>query len=329
VLLNTATNSANLTTTMNKNNTPLVSIGIPTYNRAGGNLRKVIERALGQTYQNVEVIVSDNCSNDHTSEVVKSIEDPRLRYLRQVTNIVPGNNYNFCLSQAKGDYFLLFHDDDMIDRDFVETCISSLEPGQTVGAFFTGVRIIDEHDNILETHENRGKGLSPEDFILGWFKNIVVLYLCSTLYNTEKLREVGGFTSKKNLYNDLVPTFALAAKYGWKDIVDIKAGFRRHSGNAGSSISIQDWLEESLYLLDVMCQLLPDSCFLLRKKGNLYFCKKMYGYISRGLAVSHSPIDYLRIYRSYKYCYSPVEYWYDQKLSYRVGRIKRIFTAQD
>jgi len=113
---------------------PLVSIGIPTYNRANGNLLKVIERALGQTWQNVEVIVSDNCSTDHTPELVGAIEDPRLRYIRQETNIGPNNNFNTCLNQAKGEYFLLFHDDDMIDEDFVEACMSSLEPGQPVGA---------------------------------------------------------------------------------------------------------------------------------------------------------------------------------------------------
>ena len=313
----------------NSNKMPLVSIGIPTYNRAAGNLRKVIERALEQTYPNVEVIVSDNCSSDHTSEVVKSIEDTRLRYFRQETNIGPNNNFNFCLNQAKGDYFLLFHDDDMIDRDFIEACMSSLEPGQPVGAIFTGVRIIDEHDNVLEKHENRGEALSPEDFILGWFQDKTVLYLCSTLFNTIKLREVGGFASKKNLYNDLVPAFTLVAKYGWRDVVDIKAGFRRHSGNAGSTISIHDWLEESLYLLDEMCRLLPESCSVLRKEGNLYFCKKMYDYVSRGSAVSRSPTDYLRIYQSFNYCYSPIQYWYDKKLSCRIERIKRILVGQN
>ena len=89
---------------------PLVSIGIPTFNRADGNLRKVIERALGQTYQNVEVIVSDNCSSDRTPELVQSIEDHRLRYIRQEVNIGANNNFNFCLNQAKGEYFLLFHE---------------------------------------------------------------------------------------------------------------------------------------------------------------------------------------------------------------------------
>ena len=306
---------------------PLVSIGIPTYNRAGGNLPKVIERALGQTYQNVELIVSDNCSSDHTQALVRSIEDARLRYFRQETNIGPNNNFNFCLNQARGEYFLLFHDDDMIDQDFVEACISSLEPGQTAGVILTGVRIIDEHDIVVGEHENNAAGLSPAEFILGWFAGKTALYLCSTLYNTIRLKEAGGFSSKKNIYDDLVPTFTLATRYGRVDVAEAKASFRRHRENIGSTIPIYDWVEDSLYLLETYCRLLPDECNLLRKEGESYFCKKMYWYASEGMAVTQSPMDYLRIYKSYNYCYSPLRYWYTKKLGRRIRRIKQVLAG--
>ena len=302
---------------------PLVSIGIPTYNRANGNLLKVIERALGQTWQNVEVIVSDNCSTDHTPELVGAIEDPRLRYIRQETNIGPNNNFNYCLKQAKGEYFLLFHDDDMIDVDFVEACMSSLEPGRSVGAIFTGVRVIDGDDNVLEKHENRAAGLSPAEFVLGWFKGRIALYLCSTLYNTERLKEIGGFGSKKNLFDDLVPTFTLTTRYGRADVADVKASFRRHLSNRGATVPIRDWIEDSRYLLDVMYKLLPDDRDRLQREGNVYFCRKMYQYISGGQAVSRSPMDYFYIYRSFDYCFSPLRFFYARKLGRRVGRLKK------
>jgi len=308
---------------MTTNNNRLVSIGIPTYNRAQGNLRTVVERALGQTYTNIEVIVSDNCSSDNTAELLQSFDDPRLRYFRQETNIGPNNNFNYCLDQARGEYFLLFHDDDMIDVDFVESCMAALQPGQRVGTIFTGVRIIDQDDNVLETHENCGAGLSPADFVLGWFNDVTVLYLCSTLYNTGKLKEIGGFSSKKYLYDDLVPTFTLASKYGRVDVRDVKAGFRRHEGNRGSTIPIQDWIEDSQFLLDTIEQVLPEQRDLLRREGERYFCRKMYGYIDNGLAVSRSLLDYLKIYQAYHYCYSPLRYRYEKKWRGKVGRIKQ------
>jgi len=310
-----------------ESNNQLVTIGIPTYNRADGNLRNVIERALGQTYQNVEVIVSDNCSTDHTPELVRSVVDPRLRYFRQQANIGPNNNFNFCLNQAKGEYFLLFHDDDMIDEDFIETCMSSLAPGQSPGVFLAGVRIIDEHDNVLEEHQNEASGLSPAEFILGWFEGKTAIYLCNTIYNTTRLRGVGGFSSKKNIYDDLVPTLTLATRFGRVDVTDVKAGFRRHLENRGSSIPVRDWVEESLYLLETFCNLLPDECDTLRKEGNLYFCKKMYRYASEGMAVAPSFLDYLKIYKSYNYCYSPPRFWYRKKLRRRVRQIKQMLAG--
>lgn len=309
------------------NSDRLVSIGIPTYNRAKGNLRKVIERALGQTYPNIEVIVSDNCSSDNTPELVQSFDDPRLHYYRQETNIGPNNNFNYCLNQARGEYFLLFHDDDMIDPDFIETCMAALEPGQSVGTIFTGVRIIDQDNRVLESHENRGAGLSPSEFVLGWFNNTTVLYLCSTLYHTKRLKEVGGFFSKRFLYDDLVPTFTLATRFGRLDIREVKAGFRRHQGNRGSTVPIQDWMEDSLFLLDTIDRLMPDRRDVLRREGDRYFCRKMYGYIDNGLAVSGSALDYLRIYRAYHYCYSPLRHLYDRKGRNKIARIKQAFAG--
>ena len=93
---------------------PLVTIAIPTYNRANGYLKNAIECALKQTYRNIEVVISDNCSSDNTEEVVKGYTDPRIRYFRQSANIGANNNFNFCLEKAQGSYFLLFHDDDSI-----------------------------------------------------------------------------------------------------------------------------------------------------------------------------------------------------------------------
>jgi glycosyltransferase involved in cell wall biosynthesis len=63
------------------NETPLVSVILPTYNRAS-LLGRAIRSVLAQTYTNLELIVVDDCSPDATRDVVRSFDDPRLRYLR-------------------------------------------------------------------------------------------------------------------------------------------------------------------------------------------------------------------------------------------------------
>src|SRR5215813_12822113 len=122
---------------------PLVTIAIPTYNRGGSYLPQALQSALGQTYPNLDIIVSDNCSPDHTADYVRSIADQRLRYFRHEPSIGHKGNYNFCVQQAKGDYLLLLHDDDAIDKDFVSSCIDAAAGTSNVGVIRTGIRRID------------------------------------------------------------------------------------------------------------------------------------------------------------------------------------------
>lgn len=80
---------------MADHNHPLVSIAMLTYNRADGYLKQAIQSAVTQTYSNIEIIVSDNCSTDNTEKLVKSFNDSRIRYFKQSRNIgmVPNSNF--------------------------------------------------------------------------------------------------------------------------------------------------------------------------------------------------------------------------------------------
>jgi glycosyltransferase involved in cell wall biosynthesis len=105
---------------------PLVSIGVPTFNRPKG-LQKAISAILRQSYKNIEIIVSDNCSpTKETSEVVARFlkEDSRVKYFTQPENQGILNNFYFVLRQAKGNYFMWAADDDEWQgNDFLETLI--------------------------------------------------------------------------------------------------------------------------------------------------------------------------------------------------------------
>jgi glycosyltransferase involved in cell wall biosynthesis len=145
-------------------NCPLVTIGIPTYNRADRYLKEAIESALKQTYPNIEIIVSDNCSSDDTGLIVESFNDSKLQYHRHEINIGGNANFNFCLEKAKGVFFLLLHDDDLIDSDFVETCINTVKNRTDIGIIRTGTREIDLDGNVLIETPNTSDGLSTEEF---------------------------------------------------------------------------------------------------------------------------------------------------------------------
>ncbi|HAN79146.1 MAG TPA: hypothetical protein DCQ31_15960 [Bacteroidales bacterium] len=104
-------------------NLPLVSVGIPTYNRPEG-LRRTLECITGQTYKNLEIIVSDNCSPDsNVTDVINEFtkKDPRVRAYRQVENIGAAENFKFVLQKATGEYFMWAADDDEWKPEFITT----------------------------------------------------------------------------------------------------------------------------------------------------------------------------------------------------------------
>jgi glycosyltransferase involved in cell wall biosynthesis len=252
-------------------NCPLVTIAIPTYNRADGYLKEAIQSALDQTYLNLEIIVSDNCSADDTESIVNSFSDRRLQYFRHKKNIGAKKNFNYCLKKASGAYFLLLHDDDLIDHDFVEACIKKTDSTTDIGIIRTGTRVIDAEGNVTKEHPNRAAGLSTVEFIRFWFSWKTALYLCSTLFNTKRLKEIGGFQSKHNLFLDVFAEFELAAKYDRIDIEDIKSSYREHPSELSFNSKVSEWCEDSLLLLNLTCELVPEEKVNLRKEGLNYF----------------------------------------------------------
>ncbi len=104
---------------------PLVSVGIPTYNRPNG-LRRTLECITGQTYKNLEIIVSDNCSpGSETETVVREFmaNDPRIHYYRQGEKQWPTYNFRFVLEKPTGEYFMWAADDDEWKDIYIERCL--------------------------------------------------------------------------------------------------------------------------------------------------------------------------------------------------------------
>jgi glycosyltransferase involved in cell wall biosynthesis len=107
---------------------PLVSIGVPTYNRPAG-LRKLLASIEKQTYSNLEIIISDNCStNPEVSEIIRqyAAKDQRVKPFRQSENVGLENNFNFVYWKATGIYFMWMSDDDYFDDNYVSECMNFL-----------------------------------------------------------------------------------------------------------------------------------------------------------------------------------------------------------
>lgn len=109
---------------------PVVTIGIPTYGRAG-LLERALRSALAQDYPAVRVLVSDDASPDDgaTERAVRTLaaSNPAVRYLRQPRNLGFTGNYNATLAAAETDLFMWLADDDWLAPDYVSRCVAALQ----------------------------------------------------------------------------------------------------------------------------------------------------------------------------------------------------------
>lgn len=106
---------------------PLVSIGIPTYNRAG-SLHRTVRSALAQDHPELEVVVSDDGSTDGTPGLLQTLEagNPRLRCVKQPVNLGHARNFQAVLEAARGEYFMWLSDDDWLDESYVSQCLAAV-----------------------------------------------------------------------------------------------------------------------------------------------------------------------------------------------------------
>ena len=129
---------------------PLVTVGIPTYNRAA-SLRRSIRMIQDQSYRNLDILISDNASTDDTPAVCEALAagDPRIRVVRHVSNIGLHGNHNFCMDQSRGEFLCLFHDHDEHGPDLVNRYVAFLHQHPEVGVVCSDWDLIDDEDRIV------------------------------------------------------------------------------------------------------------------------------------------------------------------------------------
>lgn len=119
-----------------------LSVIIPTYNRAE-YLSQCLHSVLSSSYQNLEIVVSDNASQDDTQAVASSFTDHRLKYYRNKTNIGFELNLLKLLEYASGDYIFLLTDDDYLNEEAVPELIEIIRKYPDVGVILHALHRLD------------------------------------------------------------------------------------------------------------------------------------------------------------------------------------------
>lgn len=136
---------------------PLLSICIPTYNRAS-YLYEAIESLYLQVVKygkDVEIIVSDNASTDNTYDVIRGFKDRSeisLHYSRNESNIGLAGNFNKSVELATGKYIFLMGDDDIFTPNFLDIILPFLKNEQEYGLIHWGRLVGDANCNNNTLH---------------------------------------------------------------------------------------------------------------------------------------------------------------------------------
>jgi glycosyltransferase involved in cell wall biosynthesis len=127
---------------------PYVSIGMPVYNGAK-YIRKALDSLLTQTFDDFEIIISDNASTDSTESICQEYlqRDSRIRYIRQPENMGGAWNFRFVFEEARGTYFMWAAADDMWSPDWVERLLDNFS--EDVCVSFGKIVVIGINDQVL------------------------------------------------------------------------------------------------------------------------------------------------------------------------------------
>ena len=129
---------------------PRLTVGLPVYN---GEifLPEALDALLAQTFDDFELVISDNASTDSTAEICREYAklDSRIRYIRQERNIGRVPNHNFLVSQASSEFFKFAAYDDLYARSLLERCIEALDSHREAIVAHCWEGRIDEEGNLI------------------------------------------------------------------------------------------------------------------------------------------------------------------------------------
>lgn len=125
--------------------TPTVSIGIPVYN-GEKYVERAVDSVLEQTFDDFELIISDNASTDSTPEIASHYSkiDDRIKYRRNSENKGAAKNFNITFGEASGQYFKWLSSDEWIEPTFLQKCVDKLRDDESLVATYTYCTCFDE-----------------------------------------------------------------------------------------------------------------------------------------------------------------------------------------
>lgn len=215
---------------------PLVTIGIPNYNY-GHYIVETLDSVVQQNYENLEIIIVDDCSSDNSLTVIENWVNrykgsKPIKIISNKTNQGLTKVCNIILKEAKGKYFQSLDADDIVLQDKIIKQVEVLERTPDAAFVYSNLKIINEagyiiHEDYLKYIGYDHKNMPTGKIFLNLFK-FNFIPLPSVLVNTEKARSAGGFDETIQV-QDYYMWFKLSQQYEAIYLDDYTGYYRVHS----------------------------------------------------------------------------------------------------
>jgi hypothetical protein len=192
----------------------------------------------------------------------------------------------------------MLHDDDLVDPDFVETCVAALADDPEAGYVRTGLRTIDADGVPVAAYPNRTVGLQHEAYVHAWLQRRTYWYFANTLIRTDALRALGDAFSRYHHASDCANFARLALAHRGVDVEDVKASCRLHDEKLTEVSAVSDWIDEYERVRNDLVALVDDEWTdRIREGANDLFSEICYRHAGR---IASRPQRYLTLARIYR-----------------------------
>ncbi len=202
---------------------PLVTLAITTLNRTT-YLPDTLVSVLAQDYPNLDILISDNGSCDETPLVSKALvdSDQRFRFRRNDVTVPLHEHFTQCVQAARGDYFILLHDDDRINATFVSELVGVAARHPDVNVVAPANITIDEQGVTLqEFSKPGGEVFDGPGFVCDWLHRVgpqILADVTTVLFRTKTIRHFGGYQGLgggRNVDNLIFLQCAITSRVGF------------------------------------------------------------------------------------------------------------------
>ena len=202
--------------------TPLITVGIPSYNHAKF-LAKCLNSVIHQTYPNLEVIVVDNYSTDGTDDILSDFSDHRISIIKVNNGGSIAMSRNKILDKSRGEWIAFLDSDDWWKEDKLEKCAHNFQP--RIDLIYHDLIVVDEITDRSQSMSIKSRKLEEPVF-----KDLIIkgntIATSSVVVRKTILSKVKGMNESKEM-------FGIEDFNTWLKISQITEGFRHIPENLG------------------------------------------------------------------------------------------------